>query len=82
MIREVDGTHFEGDKMYYIDTAVTFKELAELIIRLYENEDRRIIKYPGMRNFQGRKMLQNFLDEALEQDKVPIDEELLRKYKL
>ena len=82
MIREGVGTHFEGDKMYYIDSAVTFKELAELIILLYENEDRRIIKYPGMKNFQGRKMLQDFLKEALEQNKVPIDPELLKKYKL
>ena len=82
MIREENGTHFEGDKTYYIDGKVTFKELAELIILLYENEDRRIVKYPGMKDFQGRKMLQKFLAEALIDDKVPIDEELLKKYKL
>ena len=82
MIREVAGTHFEGDMVYYIDGKVTFKELAELIIRLYVNEDNRHVLYPGMQNYQGRKMLQDFLSEALAQNKVPIDEELLRKYKL
>ena len=82
MIREEPGNHFEGDTKYFIDGAVTFKQLAELIIRLYENEDRRIVKYPGMINFQGRKMLQKFLAEALIDNKVPIDENLLKKYKL
>ncbi len=84
MIREENGTHFEGDKVYFIDGKVTFKELAELIIHLYRNEDARIVKYPDMNpeNFQGRKMLQAFLDEALARDKTPIDEDLLRKYRL
>lgn len=82
MIREEEGNHFEGDKMYFIDGAVTFKQLAELIIRLYQNEDRRIVKYPGMKNFQGRKMLQKFLAEALIDNKVPIDANLLEKFRL
>ena len=83
MIIEKDGNHFEGDKKYYIDGAVTFKELAELIILLFRNEDRRIILYEmAPEDFQGRKMLAKFLAIALELDEVPIPPELLRKFKL
>lgn len=82
MIREEVGTHFEGDKKYFIDGAVTFKELAELIILFGRNEDNRKILYGNKENYLGKTMLYNFLDEALSKNEVPIAQYLLTKYKL
>jgi len=82
MIREEVGTHFEGDKKYFIDGAVTFKELAELIILFGINEDNRKILYGNKENYLGKTMLYNFLDEALTKNEVPIPQYLLTKYKL
>lgn len=82
MIREEQGNHFEGDKKYFIDGAVTFKELAELIILFGINEDNRKILYGNKENYLGKTMLYNFLDEALSKNEVPIPQYLLTKYKL
>jgi hypothetical protein len=82
MIREEAGTHFEGDKKYFIDGPVTYKELAELIILFGRNEDNRKILYENKENYLGKTMLYKFLDEALSKNEVPIPQYLLTKYKL
>ena len=81
-IREEEGSHFPGDKKYYIDGAVTFKELAELIILFGRNEDNRKIMYQNKDNYLGSVMLFNFLDEALTNNEVPIPDDILKKYGL
>ncbi len=82
LIIERNGSHFEGDKVYYIDGRITFQELAELIIYLYRNEDKRKIKYPDKINFMGHHKLKYFLEEATSEGIIPIRDEILSKYDL
>ena len=68
--------HPDDVKVWINNHAITFKEIAEVIIQLIKNEDKI---YPKPR-FRGGDMLIDFLNECMEMRDVP--DELLRKYKL
>ena len=68
--------HPDDVKVWINNHAITFKEIAEVIIQLIKNEDNI---YPKPR-FRGGDMLIDFLNECMEMRDVP--DELLSKYKL
>lgn len=76
-ISTTNGTKGPNDKIIlYNDKPITIKEVAEVLLMLWNNEDGL---YPPPR-FKGAKMSVDFLMEVYE--KREITEDMLRKYKL
>jgi hypothetical protein len=61
----------------YNGLAISFKEIGEILLLLWGNEDNH---YPQSEGFDGAEMSLNFIKELFE--KRELTEELLRKYRL
>jgi len=61
----------------YNEIPISFREVGQILLLLWENEDRR---YPPEQGLQGAKMSLDFINELFATRELT--DELLRKYKL
>ncbi len=72
------GNKCKDDRIYYLNNVqVTFKDITDLLVLMWANED---INYPPVNGFKGAQMLKDFLDEAY--NKREITSEMLKRYRL
>lgn len=72
------GNKAEGDQIIkYNGLPISFKEIAKVMLKLWDNED---LLYPPSKGLRGAKMSMDFLNELFE--KRDLTKELLGKYYL